>query len=66
VELDPTEEEPATLNELIKLHIEELGYSTVQLAGAMNLHFWEFVREYRIEDTKVTKPGILSQMVRSS
>lgn len=48
-ELDFPREEPRTLSELVSLHMNELGYSLVDLATAMHARVDEFARTYSID-----------------
>jgi Zn-dependent peptidase ImmA (M78 family) len=48
-ELDFPQEEPRTLNDLIALHMNDMGYSLADLATVMNAREGEFARTYSIE-----------------
>ncbi|MFO1431281.1 MAG: XRE family transcriptional regulator [Candidatus Competibacteraceae bacterium] len=48
VELDFAPESPSVLPEMIRLHLEDLGYSLRELSTALHLHEHEFRRYYRV------------------
>lgn len=45
-ELDIAPEQPTVLKDVIKVHIDNLGYSTAELAASLHLHEPEFLQRY--------------------
>ena len=54
-ELDFPYEEPATLKSILKLHVDELGYSISELAKTVDLYESEFCEKYHINKNPFRK-----------
>lgn len=56
-ELDITPEEPTLLEEMVNLHLGDLGYDLPQLSAALDLHEDEASREYRLRRPQGSAAG---------